>query len=332
MKDAPRLRVGVSNEWGTLKEVFVGNNLHDTFPRWSPDWGRYHGYQTLLAGREGQRLAEAFPERATAAQIQTDHLARLLEDHGVIVHRTQPLAEVDLSIQPVGAMAQFARDPILVVGRNLIETNLRMTFRTKEHLGYSQVFQAKRREDPDLRHVRMPAVSPYLPSGLAADFRDDPRPFIEGGDTFILGKDILVGFSSLASSPAGVEWLQHYLEPEGYQVHMVPLTPEWLHLDCAFTVLREGLCMCYTGAFLSGTLPEVIRDWEVIEATREEAGAMGTNTITLNPDTVIIGAEHKRLIAEIEKRGMNVLPTPFDQPSELGGAIRCSTHPLARDD
>jgi N-dimethylarginine dimethylaminohydrolase len=34
---------------------------------------------------------------------------------------------------------------------------------------------------------------------------------------------------------------------------------------------------------------------------------------------------------EIEKRGVLVVPVPFDKPSELGGGIRCSTHPLLRE-
>jgi N-dimethylarginine dimethylaminohydrolase len=46
---------------------------------------------------------------------------------------------------------------------------------------------------------------------------------------------------------------------------------------------------------------------------------------------VIIGAEHKRLIREIEKHGVLAVAVPFDKPSELGGGIRCSTHPLLRE-
>lgn len=324
-------QIGVFNEWGRLREVIVGNNIHDTFPRWSPDWGRYHGYKTLLAGREGERVETAFPEQVKVARQQTDALARLLEDNGVIVHRPRPLTDEEISSTPVGAIAQFARDPIVVIGRNIIETNLRMIFRAKEHLGFSDLFRDRLLDDPEVRHVRMPEVSPVLSGRTEEDFLCDARPFIEGGDTFVLGKDILVGFSSLASSPAGVTWLQRYLQPEGYRVHIVPLSSEWLHLDCAFSVLREGLCMCFMGSLREGKLPDVIKDWEVIQATAEEAHALGCNTICLDPDTIIIGAEHKRLIREIEKRRMNVLPTPFDKPSELGGAIRCSTHPLARD-
>jgi N-dimethylarginine dimethylaminohydrolase len=79
-----------------------------------------------------------------------------------------------------------------------------------------------------------------------------------------------------------------------------------------------------------GQLPAPVKDWEVIEATAEEAHSLGCNTICLEPGVVIIGAEHKRLIREIEKRGVLVVAIPFDKPSELGGGIRCSTHPLLR--
>jgi len=324
-------QVGVYNEWGRLREVIVGNNIHDTFPRWSPDWGRYHGYKELLAGLEGVRAETAFPEQIRGARKQTDALARLLEDNGVIVHRPRPLTETEISSTPVGVISQFARDSIVVIGKNVIETNLRMIFRSKEHLGYAELFRDRLSVQEDVRHVRMPDVTPVLTGQTDEDFLLDPRPFIEGGDTFVLGKDILVGFSSLASSPAGASWLQRYLRPEGYRVHLVPLTSEWLHLDCAFSVLREGLCMCFMGSLKEEKLPDVLSEWEVIEATADEAHALGCNTICLDPNTIIIGAEHKRLIREIEKRGMNVLPTPFDMPSALGGAIRCSTHPLARD-
>jgi glycine amidinotransferase len=146
----------------------------------------------------------------------------------------------------------------------------------------------------------------------------------------VIGKDILVGFSSLGSSPAGAAWLERYLEPEGYRVHLVSLTPEWLHLDCIFAVIKEGLSMCFMQGQIRGRLPKPIQDWEVIEATAEEAHSLGCNTICLEPGVVVIGAEHQRLIGEIEKRGVRTIRVPFDQPSKLGGGIRCSTHPLLR--
>jgi glycine amidinotransferase len=322
--------VGVYNEWGKLKEVLVGNNAMDTLPRWSPDWGRYHGFKEMLEGLEGVPVSRAFPERAKGANEQTDALAKVLQDHGVIVHRPRLLNEAEIAATPVGVFAQYARDPQVVIGKHIIETNFRNICRNKEHLGYEQLFRERSAEDPEARHVRMPDTTALLPGETEIDFFDDPRPFIEGGDTFVIGKDILVGFSSLASSPAGVVWLQRYLGPENYRVHVVNLTPEWLHLDCIFAVIREGLCMCYMPGLKDGRLPEPIKDWEVIEATAEEAHTLGCNTICLEPGVVVVGAEHQRLIKEIEKRGGTAVAVPFDKVSEWGGGIRCSTHPLAR--
>ena len=205
--------LGVFNEWGRLREVLVGDSAQFTFPRWSPDWGRYHGFQEMLKGLEGVPLSRAYPERAQGTVEQTEELVKVLVDHGVIVHRPRLLTEGELAASPVGLGIQFARDPQVVIGKHVIETNLRMICRNKEHLGYEQLWRTRLASDPEARHVRMPDISPNLPGEKEDDFQSDPRPFLEGGDTFVLGKDILVGFSSLGSSPAGAAWLQRVSGP-----------------------------------------------------------------------------------------------------------------------
>jgi arginine deiminase len=92
---------------------------------------------------------------------------------------------------------QFARDPQVVIGIHVIETNLRIVFRNKEHLGYDQLWPARPAEDPDARQVRIPEATAVLRGEKEDDFLRDPRPFLEGGDTFVIGKDVLIGFSSL---------------------------------------------------------------------------------------------------------------------------------------
>jgi hypothetical protein len=72
--------VGVPNEWGKLKEVLVGDSSRCAFPRWSPDWGRYHGFEEMLRGLEGVSLQRAMPERAKGVAEQTEGLVRVLED------------------------------------------------------------------------------------------------------------------------------------------------------------------------------------------------------------------------------------------------------------
>jgi N-dimethylarginine dimethylaminohydrolase len=76
--------------------------------------------------------------------------------------------------------------------------------------------------------------------------------------------------------------------------------------------------------------PKPIKNWKIIEVTVEESHRMGTNTLCIEPGVVLIGSEHKRLIAEIEKNNAKAIPIPFEYPSQWGGGIRCSVHPVSR--
>lgn len=193
--------LGVFNEWGRLKEVLVGDSSRCVFPHLSPDWGRYYGFEEMLRGLGGVSLRQAMPERAKGVTEQTEGLVRVLEDRGVTVHRPRPLTDAEIAASPVGLFNQYARDPQIVIGRHIIETNLRMMFRCKEHLGYDQLFCSRLTEDPDARHVRMPDTTPILSGETEGEFLNDPRPFLEGGDTFVLGKDILIGVFVLSLQP-----------------------------------------------------------------------------------------------------------------------------------
>ena len=96
MSPQPR-PVGVLNEWGKLREVLVGDSSRCVFPRWSPDWGRYHGFKAMLHGLEGVSLQQAMPERAKGMIQQTEALVSELENHGVIVHRPRPLTDMEIA-------------------------------------------------------------------------------------------------------------------------------------------------------------------------------------------------------------------------------------------
>jgi hypothetical protein len=109
---------GVYNEWGKLKEVLVGDNACDTAPRWSLDRGRYHGCEKWLKGLEGVPLRQAFPERARGANEQTEALAKVLQDHGVIVHCPRLLTDAEIASSSLPRPATAAVCSVLL-GRRL---------------------------------------------------------------------------------------------------------------------------------------------------------------------------------------------------------------------
>ena len=113
----------------------------------------------MLRGLEGVSLRQAMPERAKGMIEQTEALAGVLEDHGVVVHRPRPLTDIEIAASPIGLFNQFVRDAQIVIGKHVIETNLRMMFRCKEHLAYEQFFRKRLSEDSGARHVRMPETT-----------------------------------------------------------------------------------------------------------------------------------------------------------------------------
>jgi len=325
--------IGVYNEWGKLREVIVGILPDDAIVPTPTHMGYAYldkATLALLEKHQGQPLKELAPELVKGTARQLDGLAVAYEKAGVKVHRARPLTGDELRFGAelaVGGAPVYVRDPILVVGNHLIELAIKTPYRRREIFGIRELLERRVAEDPRARYYSMPQPRPVKPTPAC----DGPGPFLEGGDIFVLGKDILVGNSGLASDRAGIDWLQRALNPEGFKVHEVALTGEWLHLDCIFAVIRPGLAVCNLSGLAQG-LPALLKDWEIISATSEEAHHMGCNTVCLQQNTPLVAEEHIRLIKELEKRKVDVVSGfRMDIVSQWGGGIRCASHPLLRD-
>ena len=323
------LKVQVNNEWDKLKTVMLGDITNCEFPKFQEDWGRYSNLREFMSFGEGKLWVDRDPVKGQKMIQQMAAFEKLLKEHGVEVIRPEKIPENVRKSSISGDGLLYARDPHLVIGKNIIQTNMRMSFRQKEHHAWSSLFQKISNNDKEVLWLNMPDMNTEPSGTTPEEWSNDARLFVEGGDTFVIGKDILVGFSSLGSSVNGINWLRKVLARDGYRVHTVPLSDEWLHLDCMFAVIKEGLAIAYLDGFKEG-LPEVLKDWDIIEATAEECHVMGSNTICLEPGTVFIGSQHKRLINEIEKKGCTAIPVDYDLIEFHGGGIRCTTHPIFR--
>lgn len=107
-----------------------------------------------------------------------------------------------------------------------------------------------------------------------------------------------------------------------------------LHLDCAFQPVGERGAIIFPGAFRHH------EDWEYLISlfdpenlfiiSRDEFFDMNTNIFSLSPRKVVIDSTFTRLKEWLERRGMEVLTTPYREVSKLGGLLRCTTQPLIR--
>lgn len=218
----------------------------------------------------------------------------------------------------------FVRNPFFTVGNHVIEGSLRFLHRRKEVLPVRDILE---------RHV-YPADSIYVaaPQPAVATPGDETLgrgPFIEGGDVLVLGKQVFVGNSGLASNTQGVKWLQKLLAPSGYQVHEVRLHPEILHLDCALGMVRDGLMVVCPDAFLDG-IPAAFSKWDRIPVTMEQASQLATNGLPISPKVYVTDPAFESIGAQLETRGIKVEYVDFKISRSFGGAFRCSTLALLR--
>ena len=74
-----------------------------------------------------------------------------------------------------------------------------------------------------------------------------------------------------------------------------------------------------------------LRGWDTIVVSKDEADRLATNNLILEEGRLIADAGNTRVIAELRKRAVEVIPIPFDGPIGWGGGLRSSHHPLLRE-
>ena len=316
------MRFGAHHEWGTLREAVIGLApaedivvFHEETARWRPqdvaDFSRRHA---------GRRLVDIDPEGARLCELQVEALATMLAREGVTVHRPGRLAGDERTFAAPHAEGHqiFVRDPMVVVGDHLVEASPRLVCRQRERFGLRSIA----RQLAERRGARWSTVPPGSPNGVDG-------PYLEGGDVLLNGREVYVGMSGCASDMAGVDWLQSLLGA-AYRVVPVAMRSNMLHLDHCLALVKPGLLVHCPEKLIDG-LPMALRDWDRIAVSADEAARLATDGLVLDAGRMIVEAGNERVIDELKRRGVDVIPLPFDGPIRLGGGLRSAHQPLFRE-
>ncbi len=316
------MKFGAHHEWGKLREVVIGISPAEDFVVFHEESMRWQTPAEAEFSRKyvGRRLIDIEPEWAHRMQRQVDALAEFVARQGVTVYRPTRLSGIERTfLAPHGDGTQlFPRDAMIVVGNHVIDSSLRIICRQRERYGLRPIIvQAVQQKGARWSSVPLGSLD-----GVDG-------PFLEGGDTLLNGYEVYVGMSGCASDMAGIDWLQALLGPR-YKVVPVALKSNVLHLDCAMALVKPGLVVYCPEKLIDG-LPMSLRGWDAIKVSVEEATLLATNGLILEEGRMIVDADNKRVIEELRKRRMDVIPLPFDGPIRVGGGMRCAHHPLLRE-
>ena len=276
-----------------------------------------------------------------AMEVENQALISIFQNHGIKVWRPEVLSRERLvtnlgedTLRYFGVAFQYSRDPITVIGDNVIELAPASLPRIADLLAYRRLFM-DRVFGSNAKWFAMPRVD-YSTMFEGGRYDKNTFPTLEGGDIHVLGKKILVGNSmnaTVGSNELGYMWLKSILEPQGYGIEWVPITEEFQHLDIVLSVVRPGLAIVCYDAFVNG-IPPYFDGWKLIEVSKDDAQRMATNGMPIDINHYVMSYnEHydgKRVQKELEAEGITVYRIFFGNHNEDGGSIRCSTHPLLR--
>lgn len=271
----------------------------------------------------GKSYGELFPQRQRRWEREREHLKTVLEKYGVEVLRPRMLTDCEKQRhRQEGISNFFVRDPFFTIGSSVIEGSLRLMHRRSEIMPVRDVL-VRETSASGAYYVAVPQPDPS--QGMASQ----AGPFLEGGDVLVLGKTIFVGNSGLASDHSGYLWLKNYLAHWDYRVLEVPLRREVLHLDCALSLVREGLMILCEEALTDG-IPEPLRSWERIRVPYRDVAYLAVNGLPVNDRVYITDPKFGYVAEELYKRNIEVESIDFSVSRSLGGSFRCSTQPLER--
>jgi N-dimethylarginine dimethylaminohydrolase len=338
-------KVWSCNEWDQLEEVIVGNPLRARFPT--------ADRSTQLAEFPDRSLGEIpqgpFPQRIieeTEEDLNT--FVSVLEKLGITVKRPETWQhEAKFSTihwESEGYYNYCPRDIMLVIGDHIIETPNVIRSRAQESFSYRTMMVDYLKSGAKWYSAPRPML---LDSLFEVDpARPTPRndePAFDAANVLRLGQD-LVYLVSGTGNELGGQWLQTMLG-DTFRVHFLKDVYYGSHIDSTFVALRPGLVLCNPARINEDTLPEILKQWDVIYSPPMEgtdghdadylSKSIGSkwidmNLFSINPDLVVVDRDQTALIRLLEKKGLDVIPLKLRHSKMLGGGYHCITLDIRR--
>jgi N-dimethylarginine dimethylaminohydrolase len=155
----------------------------------------------------------------------------------------------------------------------------------------------------------------------------------EGGDFVIVKPGVtLLGWSGDRSTRAGAEQVAKWMSEQGWQAFIVPIPPQFVHMDAVVVMLEKGMALVCEDA-----LPPYAIKWldkqEIrrISVSYGDCVKLGGNLVSLGGRRVLSMAHNLNVNAQLEAEGFEVHVVEYDMFTLGGGGVHCSCHELYRE-
>jgi len=154
----------------------------------------------------------------------------------------------------------------------------------------------------------------------------------EGGDFCIIKPGVaLLGWSGDRSTQVGAEQVAGWLREMDWEAFIVPIPPQFVHVDAVVVMLEKGLALVCEDA-----LPPYAIEWldkqgiSRIPVSYKDCVKLGGNLVSLGNKRVLSMAHNVNVNAQLEAEGFEVTAVEYDMFALGGGGVHCSCHELHR--
>ncbi len=155
----------------------------------------------------------------------------------------------------------------------------------------------------------------------------------EGGDFCILKPGVvLLGWAGDRSTRRGAEQVATWMAEKGWTAHVVPLAPQFVHMDAVVVMLEKGLALvCVDGLPEHGMEILEREEIEIIPVSYADCVKLGGNLVSLGNRRILSMSHNINVNRELESRGFDVHAIDYDMYALGGGGVHCSCHELRRE-
>lgn len=300
------MKIHSFNEWDRLREIVVGEATGARWPSEDPVFALEYQRTTwkntpVPSGRVPQWIVEETNEDLMG-------LVKILETAGIVVHRPA-LMDFD----KYGGMYNYCpRDRLLIAGNTIVDPVMMYPTRDAEIFALEKVWEI----NPHRVMLTMPRDQSMI---------CDAANICRLNDTWLF-------LQSASGNRSAACWLQDHFPQINIEICNFYAG---VHIDSTISPLREGLVLLNASRVNEHNLPRVLLSWDKIwvdEVVAQDfyqypyaSKWIAMNTLTIDPQTVIVDRSQTALIKRIEQHGMTVVPHQLRHSRTLGGGFHCVT-------
>ena len=282
----------IHDQTGILTDVLLGR----------PEHFRWVALNSISAVNQANQEQMGYKFDKALAMKQHADMVEVYENNGVRCHFVEADAGLPSSV--------FTRDSSFMTPWGAVITSIQTPPRRRDYAVASEFYH---NADIPIWH--------WITAG-----------HFEGGDFVIIRPGVaLLGWSGDRSTREGAEQVAGWLRDQGWEAFIVPIPPQFVHMDAVVVMLEENLALVCEDA-----LPSYAIEWldgqgiERVVVPYADCVKLGGNVVSLGNHRVLSMSHNVNVNAILKDKGFEVTAIDYDMFALGGGGVHCSCHELRR--